>query len=73
MATGGSGDVLTGILTALYAQHLPPLDAALLGIYAHGRAGDLVAQETGEAGLVAGDIARFIGPALEELTTKETF
>jgi NAD(P)H-hydrate epimerase len=73
MATGGSGDVLTGILTALCAQRLPPLDAALLGIYAHGRAGDLAAQATGEAGLVAGDIARFIGPALEELTTKETF
>ncbi|SMB85870.1 carbohydrate kinase, YjeF related protein [Hymenobacter roseosalivarius DSM 11622] len=73
MATGGSGDVLTGMLTALRAQHLSPLDAALLGIYAHGRAGDLAAQKTGEAGLVAGDIVRFIGPALEELTTKETF
>lgn len=73
MATGGSGDVLTGILTALRAQHFSALDAALLGIYAHGRAGDLAAQKTGEAGLVAGDIARFIGPALEELTTKEAF
>ncbi|GAB2462324.1 bifunctional NAD(P)H-hydrate repair enzyme [Hymenobacter qilianensis] len=73
MATGGSGDVLTGILTALRAQPLSPLDAALIGIYAHGRAGDLAAQVTGEAGLVAGDIARFIGPALEELTTKESF
>jgi NAD(P)H-hydrate epimerase len=73
MATGGSGDVLTGILTALRAQHHSPLDAALLGIYAHGRAGDLAAQKTGEAGLVAGDIVRFIGPALEELTTKELF
>ena len=73
MATGGSGDVLTGILTALRAQHLSSLDAALLGIYAHGRAGDLAAQQTGEAGLIAGDLVRFIGPALDELTTKEAF
>ncbi|MGY2133845.1 NAD(P)H-hydrate dehydratase [Hymenobacter sp. HD11105] len=73
MATGGSGDVLTGILTALRAQHLSPLDAALVGIYAHGRAGDLAAEETGEAGLIAGDIVGFIGPALVELTTKEAF
>lgn len=68
MATGGSGDVLTGLLLALRAdQRLSPLDAALLGIYAHGRAGDLAAAETGEAGLIAGDIVRFIGPALREL------
>ncbi|TGE20408.1 NAD(P)H-hydrate dehydratase [Hymenobacter aquaticus] len=73
MATGGSGDVLTGVLTALRAQHLSALDAALLGIYAHGRAGDLAAQHTGEAGLVAGDLTRFLGPALQELTTAEAF
>ncbi|PJJ48654.1 NAD(P)H-hydrate dehydratase [Hymenobacter chitinivorans] len=73
MATGGSGDVLTGILTALRAQHLPALDAALLGIYAHGRAGDLAARHTGQAGLIAGDLTRFIGPALQELTTPDTF
>ncbi|MCB2409378.1 NAD(P)H-hydrate dehydratase [Hymenobacter lucidus] len=73
MATGGSGDVLTGLLTALRAQHLSPLDAALLGIYAHGRAGDLAAVHTGQAGLIAGDLTRFIGPALQELTTKEEF
>ncbi|RYU72057.1 NAD(P)H-hydrate dehydratase [Hymenobacter persicinus] len=73
MATGGSGDVLTGVLTALRAQHLPPLDAALLGIYAHGRAGDLAAQQTGEAGLVAGDIVQHLGPAFQELTTDEAF
>lgn len=73
MATGGSGDVLTGILTALRAQPLSCLNAALLGIFAHGRAGDLAAAETGEAGLIAGDIVRFIGPALAELTTCEAF
>ncbi|TGE05330.1 NAD(P)H-hydrate dehydratase [Hymenobacter fodinae] len=70
MATGGSGDVLTGLLLALRAdQRLSPLDATLLGLYAHGRAGDLAAEETGQAGLTAGDIARFIGPALHKLTT----
>ncbi|SNR76790.1 NAD(P)H-hydrate dehydratase [Hymenobacter mucosus] len=69
MATGGSGDVLTGLLLALRAdKRLSALDAALLGLYAHGRAGDLAALETGQAGLVAGDIVRFIGPALHELT-----
>ncbi|UOQ75700.1 NAD(P)H-hydrate dehydratase [Hymenobacter sp. 5516J-16] len=63
MATGGSGDVLTGLLLALRAdKRLSPLDAALLGLYAHGRAGDQAAQQTGEAGLVAGDLIRFIGP-----------
>ncbi|UYZ61902.1 NAD(P)H-hydrate dehydratase [Hymenobacter weizhouensis] len=68
MATGGSGDVLTGLLLALRCdQRLSPLNAALLGVYAHGRAGDLAAAETGEAGLIAGDIAQFIGPALREI------
>ncbi|WBA41484.1 NAD(P)H-hydrate dehydratase [Hymenobacter canadensis] len=68
MATGGSGDVLTGLLLALRAdQRLSPLDAALLGVYAHGRAGDLAAAESGEPGLIAGDLVRFIGPALREL------
>lgn len=70
MGTGGSGDVLTGLLLALRAdQRLSPLDAALIGVYAHGLAGDLAAQQTGEAGLVAGDIVRFIGPALHQLVT----
>ena len=69
MASGGSGDVLTGLLLALRAdKRLSPLDAALLGVFAHGRAGDLAAAETGHAGLVASDLVRFIGPALRELT-----
>ncbi|WP_019946540.1 bifunctional ADP-dependent NAD(P)H-hydrate dehydratase/NAD(P)H-hydrate epimerase [Hymenobacter aerophilus] len=68
MATGGSGDVLTGLLLALRAhQRLAPLDAALLGLHAHGRAGDLALPHTGHAGLLASDIVRFLGPALEEL------
>ncbi|MBT9394119.1 NAD(P)H-hydrate dehydratase [Hymenobacter sp. NST-14] len=68
MATGGSGDVLTGLLLALRAdKRLSPLHAALLGLYAHGRAGDLALPHTGPAGLLAGDIVRFLGPALGEL------
>ena len=73
MATGGSGDVLTGVLTALRAQHVSALDAALLGMYAHGRAGDRAARQTGEAGLVAGDIVEHLGPAFQELTEPDTF
>ena len=69
MATGGSGDVLTGLLLALRANaQLSVFEAARLGVYAHGRAGDLAATETGQAGLVAGDIVRHLGPALQQLT-----
>ena len=68
MATGGSGDVLTGVLLALRAHaQLPAFEAVRLGVYAHGRAGDLAAAQTGQAGLVAGDIVRHIGPALTEV------
>ena len=67
MATGGSGDVLTGVLLALRAHaQLLAFEAVRLGVYAHGRAGDLAAAHTGMAGLVAGDIVRHLGPALAE-------
>ncbi|MDQ2793490.1 MAG: NAD(P)H-hydrate dehydratase [Bacteroidota bacterium] len=68
MATGGSGDVLTGVLLALRAHaQIPAFEAVRLGVYAHGWAGDLAAAQTGQAGLVAGDIVRHIGPALAEV------
>ena len=68
MGTGGSGDVLTGLVLALRAdQRLDALLATRLAVLAHGHAGDLAATETGEAGLVAGDLVRFIGPALQQL------
>ncbi|RAK64057.1 NAD(P)H-hydrate dehydratase [Hymenobacter edaphi] len=74
LATGGSGDVLTGLCLALRAdKRLAPLDAALLAIYAHGRAADLAAAHTGQAGLIAGDLPQYIGQALQELTTAEEF
>ena len=68
MATGGSGDVLTGLVLALRADaRLPAFEAVRLAVYAHGLAGDLAAHETGEAGLVAGDIVRRLGPALTRM------
>ncbi|MVN76371.1 NAD(P)H-hydrate dehydratase [Hymenobacter sp. HMF4947] len=68
MGTGGSGDVLTGLLLALRAdQRLAPLLAVRLAVLAHGHAGDLAAADTGEAGLVAGDLVQHIGPALRQL------
>lgn len=56
MATGGSGDVLTGILAGLLAQGLSPYDAAVAGVYLHGLAGDFAAKKHSQRGLVAGDI-----------------
>ena len=56
MATGGSGDVLTGVLAALLAQGYEPLAAAQLGVYLHGLAGDLAIETTGMTALAAGDL-----------------
>ena len=56
MATAGAGDVLSGICGGLLAQGLSPLDAAICGVYAHGLAGDLIARQTGLAGLIASDL-----------------
>ncbi|MBO0932048.1 NAD(P)H-hydrate dehydratase [Fibrella aquatilis] len=56
MSTGGTGDVLTGVLTALLAQGYDPVEAAVLGVFAHGHAGDLAAKQHGEVGLTASDV-----------------
>ena len=72
MGTGGSGDVLTGLTLALRAHaQLDALTAARLAVLAHGHAGDLATAETGQAGLIAGDLVRFIGPALQALTAPQ--
>ena len=72
MATGGSGDVLTGLITALACQGLEPFDAARLGVHLHGLAGDLAAEETGQVSLVAGDLIQFISEAFWEFSAEET-
>lgn len=68
MATAGSGDVLTGIITSLAGQGLAPEDAAKTGVFVHGLSGDLAADKLGEYGLVASDIADYVPFALKELT-----
>lgn len=66
MATGGAGDVLTGIIVSLAGQGLLPEDAAKAGVYLHGLAGDLGSQHFGEYGLIAGDIAEMVALAIKE-------
>lgn len=63
MATAGSGDVLTGILTGLLAQHYEPIQAAQLGVFLHGLAGDLAIPEMGINSLIASDIIDFLPTA----------
>ena len=67
MATAGSGDVLTGILTGLLAQGFLPKNAALMGVYLHGLAGDLAAHATSQQGLIASDIIDFLPVAYREM------
>jgi NAD(P)H-hydrate epimerase len=63
MATGGSGDVLTGILTGLLAQGYSSVEAAILGVYLHGKAGDIAAEKLSMEAMVAGDIIENLGNA----------
>ena len=65
MATAGSGDVLTGMVLSLLAQHYSPEEAAMLGVYLHGLAGDIAANELGQEALIASDIIAHIGNAYQ--------
>jgi NAD(P)H-hydrate epimerase len=67
MATGGCGDVLTGLITALVGQGLTPWEAACLGVHVHGLAGDLAAAELGQVAMIASDLIRFLPRALRQL------
>lgn len=60
MATGGSGDALTGVICGLLAQGMESFDAACLGVYAHGLAGELASRELGRRGMLAGDLVRML-------------
>ena len=64
MATGGSGDALTGAIAGFMAQGLDAERSAVLGVYVHGLAGDIAAEKLGEAGLIAGDIIRCVPEAI---------
>lgn len=67
MATGGSGDVLTGVLAGLIAQGIDPFMAAVTGVYMCGTAGEVAVKEKGECGLIAGDIVRKIPSVVKGL------
>jgi NAD(P)H-hydrate epimerase len=64
MASGGSGDVLTGVITALLCQGLGPVEAARLGVHLHGLAGDLAAARLGQVGMIARDLVRYLPRAV---------
>lgn len=66
MATGGTGDALTGMIGSLLAQGYPATQAACLGVYLHGLAGDLAAQEKGETGMITGDLIEKIPEAIKK-------
>ena len=70
MATAGSGDVLTGIITGLLARGYKQADACMLGMYLHGLAGDIAAAELGEECLVAGDLIKYLPLAFRRLSRK---
>jgi ADP-dependent NAD(P)H-hydrate dehydratase len=70
MATGGTGDVLTGIVTALLCQGLTPFDAARLGVHIHGLAGDLAAEKLGQISLIASDLIDYLPAAFLSAVAK---
>jgi len=68
MATGGTGDVLTGVVAAWLAQGLDAQAACGLAVHLHGLAGDLAADVHGEVGMIASDLAGQLGPAVQRVT-----
>jgi len=67
MATGGSGDVLTGIILGLLAQNYHTQEACILGVYLHGMAGDFAAKEKSQQAMIAGDITANLGKAFNKI------
>jgi len=67
MATAGSGDVLTGIITGLLSQGYTPGQAAVLGVYLHGLSGDIAAKKLGQEAMIAGDMVKLLGKAWRNL------
>ena len=71
LATAGSGDVLTGIITSLVAQSYQPIDAAILGVYLHGLTADIALPQTGYQSFIASDIIDYLGSAFISLESKQ--
>ena len=72
MATGGTGDILTGMVAGLIAQHPQhPLEATALAVYLHGLAGDLASESVGENSLVATDLVRFLPQAFAQMRNQK--
>ena len=67
MAKGGSGDVLTGLITGLLARGMKPLEAAIAGVYLHGKAGDHASAKLGMESMTATDLIRFLPDAFVEV------
>ena len=67
MATAGSGDVLTGIITGLISQGYKPLEATLFGVYLHGKSGDIALEDYGYQSLLATHIIAYLGEAFKDL------
>lgn len=68
LATGGTGDVLTGILCGLLAQKLPAFQAAVAGVYLHGLAADLAVKDLGETAMIASDLLAYLPQAIQRYT-----
>lgn len=71
LAKAGTGDVLTGIISGLLAQKMTPLNAALLGVYVHGRSGDIASMDLTEYSVLASDVIDYIPFALREIIAEE--
>lgn len=70
LSTAGTGDVLTGVITGLLAQKYQSMEAAIMGVYFHGKAADIAVNQYGVEGLIAGDVTEFLGRAVMDLFAK---
>lgn len=71
MSSGGTGDVLTGVISGLISQKYSPLEACLLGTFIHGLSGDIAVKETGPSGITATDVANLIPKALKQVQVQD--